>query len=118
MESKASYTFTNSNRIQQSSNVTGVMLGLLRNAPDFDITHYKGTYVSSSGAEYDGRQRAYRKYMAQSTHPTYNNPLWTIYDQKADTKVDRFIMTNEMTITNCTRPGRNDSINSGIITNS
>ena len=99
MESKASYTFTNSNRIQQSSNVTGVMLGLLRNAPDFDITHYKGTYVSSSGVENDGRQRAYRKYMAQSTHPTYNNPLWTIYDQQANTKVDRFIMTNEMTIT-------------------
>ena len=99
MESKASYTFTNSNRIQQSSNVTGVMLGLLRNAPDFDITHYKGTYVDGDGIEYDGRQRAYRKYMAQSTHPTYNNPLWTIYDQQAETKVDRFIMTNEMTIT-------------------
>ena len=99
MESKASYTFTNSNRIQQSSNVTGLMLGLLRTAPDFDITHYKGTYVSSSGVEYDGRQRAYRKYMAQSTHPIYNNPLWTVYDQKADTKVDRFIMTNEMTVT-------------------
>ena len=99
MESKASYTFTNSNRIQQSSNVTGLMLGLLRNAPDFDITHYKGTYVDSDGIEYEGRQRAYRKYMAQSTHPTYNNPLWTIYDQQAETKVDRFIMTNEMTIT-------------------
>jgi len=106
MESKASYTFTNSNRIQQSSNVTGVMLGLLRTAPDFDITHYKGTYVSSSGVEYDGRQRAYRKYMAQSTHPIYNNPLWTVYDQQADTKVDRFIMTNEMTIT----PDQNTSL--------
>ena len=106
MASKASYTYTNSNRIQQSSNVTGVMLGLLRNAPDFDITHYKGTYVDASGAEYVGRQRAYRKYMAQSTHPTYNNPLWTINDQKAETKVDRFIMNNEMTIT----PDQNTSV--------
>ena len=106
MASKASYTYTNSNRIQQSSNVTGVMLGLLRNAPDFDITHYKGTYVDASGAEYVGRQRAYRKYMAQSTHPTYNNPLWTINDQKAETKVDRFIMNNEMTIT----PDQNTSL--------
>ena len=52
MESKASYTYTKSNRIQQSSNVTGVMLGLLRNAPDFDITHYKGTYVDGDGVEY------------------------------------------------------------------
>ena len=106
MASKASYTYTNSNRIQQSSNVTGVMLGLLRNAPDFDITHYKGTYEDASGAEYVGRQRAYRKYMAQSTHPTYNNPLWTINDQKAETKVDRFIMNNEMTIT----PDQNTSL--------
>jgi len=63
------------------------------------ILPIKGTYVDASGVEYDGRQRAYRKYMAQSTHPTYNNPLWTINDQKADTKVDRFIMANEMTIT-------------------
>lgn len=98
MESKASYTFTNSNRIQQSSNVTGLMLGLLRTAPDFDITHYMGTYVDGE-TEYDDRQRAYRKYLAQATHPIYNNPLWTIYEQTADTKVDRFIMTNEMTIT-------------------
>ena len=99
MESKASYTYTNSNRIQQSSNVTGLMLGLLRTAPDFDIEHYKGTYTSSSGVEYGGRQRAYRRYMGgSSSNPIYNNPLWTIYEQKAGTKVDRFMMTNEMTI--------------------
>ena len=99
MESKASYTYTNSNRTQQSSNVTGLMLGLLRTAPDFDITHYKGTYTSSSGVEYGGRQRAYRRYMGgSSSNPIYNNPLWTIYEQKAGTKVDRFMMTNEMTV--------------------
>ena len=99
MESKASYTYTNSNRIQQSSNVTGLMLGLLRTAPDFDIEHYKGTYTSSSGVEYGGRQRAYRRYMGgSSSNPIYNNPLWTIYEQKAGTKVDRFMMTNEMTV--------------------
>jgi len=99
MESKASYTYTNSNRIQQSSNVTGLMLGLLRTAPDFDIEHYKGTYTSSSGIEYGGRQRAYRRYMGgSSSNPIYNNPLWTIYEQKAGTKVDRFMMTNEMNI--------------------
>ena len=99
MESKASYTYTNSNRTQQSSNVTGLMLGLLSTAPDFDITHYKGTYVNSSGVEYGGRQRAYRRYMGgSSSNPIYNNPLWTIYEQKAGTKVDRFMMTNEMTV--------------------
>ena len=100
MESKASYTYTNSNRIQQSSNVTGLMLGLLRTAPDFDITHYKGSYVDGDGVEYTGRQRAYRRYLGgSSSNPIYNNPLWTIYEQQAGTKVDRFMMTNEMTIT-------------------
>ena len=98
MSSKASYTYTNSNRIQQSSNVTGVMLGLLRNAPDFDITHYKGTYVDGDGVEYTGRHRGYRRHLAERTHPTYNNPLWTTKEQQAGTKVDRFMMTNEMTI--------------------
>ena len=107
MESKASYTYSNSTRIQQSSNVTGVMLGLLRTAPDFDITHYKGTYVSSDGTEYTGRHRAYRRYMGgSSTNPIYNNPIWTIKEQQAGSKVDRFIMTNEMTIT----PDQNTSV--------
>ena len=106
MESKASYTYTNSNRIQQSSNVTGVMLGLLRNAPDFDITHYKGTYVDGDGVEYAGRHRGYRRHLAERTHPTYNNPLWTTKEQLAGTKVDRFMMTNEMTIT----PDQNTSV--------
>ncbi len=100
MKSKASYTYTNSNRIQQSSNVTGLMLGLLRTAPDFDIEHYKGSYVDGDGVEYTGRQRAYRRYLGgSSSNPIYNNPLWTIYEQQALTKVDRFMMTNEMTIT-------------------
>ena len=106
MESKASYTYTNSNRIQQSSNVTGVMLGLLRNAPDFDITHYKGTYVDGDGIEYAGRHRGYRRHLAERTHPTYNNPLWTTKEQQAGTKVDRFMMTNQMTIT----PDQNTSL--------
>jgi len=106
MESKASYTYTNSNRIQQSSNVTGVMLGLLRNAPDFDITHYKGTYVDGDGVEYTGRHRGYRRHLAERTHPTYNNPLWTTKEQQAGTKVDRFMMTNQMTIT----PDQNTSL--------
>jgi len=107
MESKASYTYSNSNRIQQSSNVTGVMLGLLRTAPDFDITHYKGTYVHSNGTEYTGRHRAYRRYMGgSSTNPIYNNPLWTIKEQQAGSEVDRFMMTNEMTIA----PDQNTSV--------
>ena len=100
MESIASYTYSNSNRIQQSSNVTGLMLCLLRTAPDFYITHYKGSYKDGDGVEYAGRHRAYRRNLGgSSTNPIYNNPLWTIYEQQALTKDDRFLMTNEMPIT-------------------
>ena len=96
MTSKAGYTYSNSNRIQQSSNTAGLLLGLLRTAPDFDNTHYKGTYVSG-GTEYTGRHRAYRRYLGgSSTNPIYNNPIWTIKEQKSTTGINRLIMSNEM----------------------
>ena len=99
MTSKAGYTYSNSNRIQQSSNTAGLLLGLLRTAPDFDNTHYKGTYVSG-GVEYIGRHRAYRRYLGgSSTNPIYNNPIWTVKEQKSTTGVNRLIMSNEMTYT-------------------
>ena len=99
MTSKAGYTYSNSNRIQQSSNTAGLLLGLLRTAPDFDNTHYKGTYVSG-GTEYTGRHRAYRRYLGgSSTNPIYNNPIWTIKEQKSTTGLNRLIMSNEMNYT-------------------
>ncbi|GAB4259995.1 MAG: SusC/RagA family TonB-linked outer membrane protein [Saprospiraceae bacterium] len=98
--SKAGYTNSNSNRIQQSSNVSGLMLGLLRNPPDFDIRDYKGTYYDNNGAAFPKRHRAYRRYLGgPSSNPIYNNPLWTIYEQKATTAVNRFMMSQEMNIT-------------------
>ncbi len=99
MTSKVGYSYSNSNRIQRGSNVAGLLLGLLRTAPDFDLEHYKGTYVSG-GVEYPGRHRAYRRYLGgSSTNPIYNNPLWTINEQKNITRVNRLIMSNEMNIT-------------------
>ena len=95
MTSKAGYTYSNANRIQQSSNTAGLLIGLLRTSPDFNNTHYKGTYVSG-GVEYRGRHRSYRKYLGQTLNPTYNNPLWTINEQKSTTGVNRLIMSNEM----------------------
>ncbi len=99
MTSKAGYSYSNSNRLQRGSNLTGLLLGLLRTAPDFDIEHYKGTYVRG-GVEYPGRHRAYRRYLGgSSTNPIYNNPLWTINEQKNITRVNRLIFSNEMNIT-------------------
>ncbi len=95
---KAAYNHDNSNRIQQSSNTAGLMLGLLRNPPDFDIRDYIGTYVDNSGTEFPLRHRSYRNYIGSSQHPHYNNPMWTINQQLATSKVDRIIFVPEINI--------------------
>lgn len=98
MSSKASYTYVSRNGTQRGSNVAGLLLGLLRTAPDFDNTYYKGSYWSG-GTEYTGRHRAYRRYLGgSSTNPIYNNPGWTVNEQKDLSRVNRWIFSNEMTI--------------------
>ena len=97
MSSKVGYTYSSSNRLQRGSNVSGVMLGFLRTPADYDNEYYKGSYWSG-GTEYTGRHRAYRRYLGgSSTNPIYNNPGWTINEQKNTTRVNREIMSNEMT---------------------
>ncbi len=94
---KTSYNHNFSNRIQQSSNVSGLLLGLLRNPPDFDIRDYIGTYYDNSGQAHPNAHRAYRRYLGNSP-PSYNNPLWTINEQKNTSTVDRFIIAQEVNI--------------------
>ena len=97
MSSKVGYTYSSSNRLQRGSNVSGVMLGFLRTPADYDNEYYKGSYWSG-GTEYTGRHRAYRRYLGgSSTNPIYNNPGWTINEQKNTTRVNRVIMSNELT---------------------
>ena len=93
---KANYINSSSNRMQQGSNTAGVYLGLLRNAPDFDISDYIGDYHSSSGAVTQSRQRAYRRYLGNNDNAIYNNPLWTINEQINSADVNRFIGTGEL----------------------
>lgn len=96
--SKFSYAFIKSNRIQQAGdNTNGAVLGLYRNAPDFDITDYKGQYVSSKGEVFD-RQRSYRRHLGENINATYNNPLWSIYEQQMPDKVDHFTLSPELEI--------------------
>ena len=96
--SKASFSNSKSNRIQQSSNTAGLLLGLLRTPPDFDIRDYKGTYFDSDGFGITKRHRSYRRYLGNNANPTYNNPLWTIYEQESSTKVNRYIFSAETNI--------------------
>ena len=99
ISSKASFTNSNSNRIQQSSNTAGLLLGLLRTPPDFDSRDYIGTYFNSSGFGISQRHRSYRRYLGNNANPIYNNPGWTVWEQESSTKVNRYIFSAEANIT-------------------
>ncbi|MCX6306192.1 MAG: SusC/RagA family TonB-linked outer membrane protein [Bacteroidetes bacterium] len=73
----ANYMITAGDRIQQGSNTSGVMLGLLRTPPTFDNS---AGYITTTGA-----QRSYR-------HGTgYDNPYWTANMNKYNDQVNRLI---------------------------
>ena len=93
---KFDYAHTQSNRIQQNSSIAGLLLGLLRGAPDFDISQYVGDYYDNTGKLFPKRQRSYRNSIGESSNPGYNNPLWTLYKQKAPNEVDRFIFSTDL----------------------
>jgi len=94
---KANYITTSSNRTQQGSNTAGLYLGLLRTPPDFDQSDYIGDHHASNGTVTPFRQRAYRRYRGDNDNAIYNNPLWTINEQKSTANVNRFIGTGEFT---------------------
>ncbi|WP_442265478.1 SusC/RagA family TonB-linked outer membrane protein [Tenacibaculum sp. ZS6-P6] len=103
------YVDISSNRIQTGSNLNGLYLGYLRTPADFDIRDYKGTNFSASGIPTPNSHRGYRRYLGstrtfdaetgtfQYSAPTYNNPLWTLNEQKNLNEVDRFIIAPEFT---------------------
>ena len=99
VSSKAAFTNVKSNRIQQNSNTAGLLLGLLRTPPDFDQSDYIGTYFSNSGEAFPLRHRSYRRYLANNNNPIYNNALWTIYEQDANSTVNRSIFSADLDIT-------------------
>jgi len=97
IKGKANYITTKSNRIQQSSNVNGLYLGLLRNAPDVDIEDYIGTYYNSAGTPIPLRQRSYRNTYGSKTNSAYNNPLWTVNELENLNNVERYLLNLETT---------------------
>ena len=96
---KTAYIYTTTNRVASNGDSSnGVYLGLLRTPADFDNTDYKGTYVTASGVSYTDRQRMYRNEIGANQNPTYNNPLWAVYEQQNLQKTDRFIITPQLEI--------------------
>lgn len=71
------YSNSRANQIQQGSNTSGIMLGLLRTPPSFD---------NSAGYEFpDGTQRTFRH------GGGYDNPYWTANKNYLDDNTNRFI---------------------------
>ncbi|WP_170110503.1 SusC/RagA family TonB-linked outer membrane protein [Flavilitoribacter nigricans] len=99
MSTKAGYISSHGNRIQQNSNTSGLLLGLLRTPPDFDQRDYIGTYYNDDGVATPRAHRSYRNLLGSSINPGYTNPLWSLYEQKNTTDVDRFIVSSELNAT-------------------
>ncbi len=95
---RASANFNNirSNRAQQGSNVSGVLLGQLRTSPDFNNTQYVGTAYDASGLATLGKEITYRNPIGANANPGYDNPFWTINKNKSYSVVNRFIGNMEL----------------------
>ena len=84
----ANYVNSGGFRVQRGSNLRGVMLGLLRNTPSFDMGNgLSGQDAADRPATYilpDGRQRSYRAGI-------YDNPYWTVNKNPFEDNVNRLI---------------------------
>ncbi|GHN00638.1 SusC/RagA family TonB-linked outer membrane protein [Cytophagales bacterium WSM2-2] len=92
----ANYSNIRSNRIQQGSNTSGLLLGQLRTAPDYDNTEYFGTAYASNGLATPGKQISYRNPIGASGSPGYDNPLWTMNKNLSYSVVNRFLGNMEL----------------------
>ncbi|MBP6870752.1 MAG: SusC/RagA family TonB-linked outer membrane protein [Bacteroidales bacterium] len=82
----ANYMKSGGNRIQQASNLSGVMLGLLRTPASFDNSNGLSDPVNNPEAYLfpDGSQRSFR-------WGIYDNPYWTVNRNEFNDDVNRII---------------------------
>lgn len=84
----ATYIKSGGYRVQRGSNISGVMVGIIRTTPSFDNGNGRhGRSAAKNSETYllpDGTQRSYR-------HGIYDNPYWTVAMNPARDKVSRFI---------------------------
>ncbi len=90
LKASGSVNYINSGgqRIQQGSNVSGVMLGLLRTPPNFDNSNGYGEEGDEHKDAYmfeDGTQRSYRGGTG------YDNPFWTVNRNILQDNVERLL---------------------------
>jgi TonB-linked SusC/RagA family outer membrane protein len=84
----ANYVNSGGTRMQRGSNLRGIMLGLLRNTPTFDLGNgYVGREAAGTPEAYmfpDGAQRSYR-------NGIYDNPYWVVNKNVTEDDVNRII---------------------------
>ena len=92
VEGNANYIRSNSDRIQQGSNISGLFLGGLRTRADFDNTDYLVDYYPDGleGAPVEARHRSYRNPLGARTSPVYDNPFFTINRNSNTSLLNRF----------------------------
>ncbi len=81
----ASYANSGGTFLQKGSNLSAVMVGLMRLTPTFDITNGSNDPANDENAYMlaDGTQRNY--------YPLYDNPYWSVNKNKATSEVNRLI---------------------------
>jgi TonB-linked SusC/RagA family outer membrane protein len=94
---QASYVRSTSDRIQQGSNLSGLLLGGLRNSVDFNVDDYVVNYFpeGEDGPIALQRQRAYRNPLGASEGSIYDNPLFTVNRNLNESRVNRFLGQTE-----------------------
>jgi TonB-linked SusC/RagA family outer membrane protein len=89
------YVRTNSDRIQKGSNTAGLALGAYRSPPDFDHYPYLIDFIDQNGNIIDNQQRSYRNPDGSSLSSGYDNPLWSINENRSNSNVNRIFGNTE-----------------------
>jgi len=93
----AAYVKTSTNRIQQGSNISGLLLGAYRTPPDFNNQPYLVNYKSPTGAITPNSHRSYRNAEGDPARGVgYNNPFFTIYKNNTLFFTDRVFGSAEI----------------------
>lgn len=86
----ANYSNSVNNLAQKGSNLSAVMVGLMRNTPTFDLTNGSSDPAHDPAAYMfpDGTQRMY--------YSGYDNPYWSVNKNKANSEVNRIIGSSQL----------------------
>lgn len=85
----ASYVSSSADRVQQGSNISGLLLGAYRTPPDFNNLPYLVNYVSPTGAITPGVQRTYRNGAGNPALTMgYDNPFFSVYMNPTTIHID------------------------------